>query len=227
MLFKQQWNAGRHGIDREALAAAERAFEGEPVAPVVVEDPTPDQIEEAAAEAEAEASAEANAAADAATAEAEATVEAETPKQDIFDLFDEEVSLHEVTAHHSSSDSRAAVAEAAEAEVVAAAPVEASYTTILDQATFDSWLKKLNDAKLFAFDTETTGIDAQKAQLVGVSFAVQPHEAAYIPLTHSYVGAPEQLDRDTVLLALKPLLEDPTKLKVGQPGRRESMSKLW
>jgi DNA polymerase-1 len=99
------------------------------------------------------------------------------------------------------------------------APQEASYTTILDQATFDTWLKKLNDAKLFAFDTETTGIDAQQAQLVGVSFAVQSHEAAYIPLTHSYIGAPQQLDRDTVLRALKPLLEDPAKLKVGQHAK--------
>lgn len=106
-----------------------------------------------------------------------------------------------------------------EEAVEVAEPVEAAYTTILDQATFDIWLKKLNDAKLFAFDTETTGIDAQQAQLVGVSFAIQPHEAAYIPLTHSYIGVPEQLDRDTVLLALKPLLEDPTKLKVGQHAK--------
>mgnify|MGYP002719110582 CR=1 FL=1 len=106
-----------------------------------------------------------------------------------------------------------------EEAVEGVAPAEASYTTILDQATFDAWLKKLNAAKLFAFDTETTGIDAQQAQLVGVSFAVQPHEAAYIPLTHSYIGAPQQLDRDTVLLALKPLLEDATKLKVGQHAK--------
>lgn len=112
----------------------------------------------------------------------------------------------------------AAVAEAA-VEVVAPVSVEPVYETILNQAQFDAWLKKLNDAKLFAFDTETTGIDAQKAQLVGVSFAVQAHEAAYIPLTHSYIGAPEQLDRDTVLLALKPLLEDPEKLKVGQHAK--------
>ncbi|MGY2327780.1 DNA polymerase I [Pseudomonas sp. SDT2931_S440] len=112
----------------------------------------------------------------------------------------------------------AAVAEEA-VEVVAPVSVEPVYETILTQAQFDAWLKKLNDAKLFAFDTETTGIDAQKAQLVGVSFAVQAHEAAYIPLTHSYIGAPEQLDRDTVLLALKPLLEDPEKLKVGQHAK--------
>ena len=96
---------------------------------------------------------------------------------------------------------------------------ESQYETILDQARFDVWLKKLNDAKLFAFDTETTGIDAQQAQLVGLSFAVKPGEAAYIPLTHSYMGVPEQLDRDTVLRALKPLLEDPGKAKVGQHAK--------
>ncbi len=99
------------------------------------------------------------------------------------------------------------------------AVVESRYETILDQARFDVWLAKLKAAKLFAFDTETTGLDAQKAQLVGLSFAVEPHEAAYIPLTHSYMGVPEQLDRDTVLRALKPLLEDPSKLKVGQHAK--------
>ena len=107
---------------------------------------------------------------------------------------------------------------APEAETPAAA-VEAAYETILDQARFDVWLEKLNNAKLFAFDTETTGIDAQQAQLVGLSFAVQANEAAYIPLTHSYIGVPEQLDRDTVLRALKPILEDPNKLKVGQHAK--------
>ncbi|WP_010168642.1 DNA polymerase I [Pseudomonas sp. PAMC 25886] len=112
----------------------------------------------------------------------------------------------------------AAVTEEA-VEIVAPVSVEPVYETILTQAQFDAWLKKLNDAKLFAFDTETTGVDAQQAQLVGVSFAVKAHEAAYIPLTHSYIGAPEQLDRDTVLLALKPLLEDPEKLKVGQHAK--------
>ncbi|UVL40597.1 DNA polymerase I [Pseudomonas sp. B21-040] len=100
-----------------------------------------------------------------------------------------------------------------------AAETELKYTTILTQAVFDLWLKKLNDAKLIAFDTETTGIDAQQAQLVGLSFAVQANEAAYIPLTHSYMGVPDQLDRDTVLRALKPMLEDPNKLKVGQHAK--------
>ncbi|KJK15502.1 DNA polymerase I [Pseudomonas sp. 2(2015)] len=107
-------------------------------------------------------------------------------------------------------------------EVVVEAPqevVEARYETILDQARFDAWLEKLRQAPLFAFDTETTGLDAQQAQLVGVSFAVQAHEGAYVPLTHSYMGVPEQLDRDSVLLALKPLLEDPAKVKVAQNAK--------
>ena len=102
---------------------------------------------------------------------------------------------------------------------VESADTEVQYETILDQARFDVWLKKLQDAQLIAFDTETTGLDAQQAQLVGLSFAVKPGEAAYIPLTHSYMGVPEQLDRDTVLRALKPLLEDPNKAKVGQHAK--------
>ena len=102
---------------------------------------------------------------------------------------------------------------------VESADTEVQYETILDQARFDVWLKKLQDAQLIAFDTETIGLDAQQAQLVGLSFAVKPGEAAYIPLTHSYMGVPEQLDRDTVLRALKPLLEDPNKAKVGQHAK--------
>lgn len=100
-----------------------------------------------------------------------------------------------------------------------AAKVEPKYETILDQARFDAWLEKLRQAPLFAFDTETTSLDAQQAQLVGLSFAVDAHEAAYVPLGHDYEGAPAQLDREAVLLALKPLLEDPAKAKVGQNAK--------
>ena len=114
---------------------------------------------------------------------------------------------------------RAGTEIAAPSENEPVAEIENRYETILDQARFDVWLAKLKAAPLFAFDTETTGLDAQRAQLVGLSFAVEPHEAAYIPLTHSYMGVPEQLDRDTVLRALKPLLEDATKLKVGQHAK--------
>ncbi|MBA6118186.1 DNA polymerase I [Pseudomonas putida] len=97
--------------------------------------------------------------------------------------------------------------------------VEPQYETVLDPVRFDAWLEKLRQAPLFAFDTETTSLDAQQAQLVGLSFAVDPYEAAYVPLTHDYEGAPAQLDREAVLLALKPLLEDPAKAKVGQNAK--------
>lgn len=96
---------------------------------------------------------------------------------------------------------------------------ETAYEVILEQGQFDAWLKKLQAAPLFAFVTQSNGTDAQRAKLVGLSFAIQTHEAAYIPLTHSYMGVPQQLDRDTVLKALKPLLEDPDKTKVGQHAK--------
>ncbi|WP_150305729.1 DNA polymerase I [Pseudomonas saliphila] len=94
--------------------------------------------------------------------------------------------------------------------------VEPRYETILEQADFERWVDKLKAAKLFAFDTETTNINAQLAELVGISLAVNPHEAAYIPLGHTYMGVPDQLDRDYVLATLKPLLEDASRAKVGQ-----------
>ncbi|MVW74191.1 DNA polymerase I [Pseudomonas xionganensis] len=114
-----------------------------------------------------------------------------------------------------------ATAAAAPEPAAEALPAQAlgDYQCILDQAQFDAWLEKLKQAKLIAFDTETTGLDAQQAQLVGLSFAVKAGEAAYIPVAHSYMGVPTQLDRDTVLTALKPILEDPAKAKVGQHAK--------
>ena len=96
---------------------------------------------------------------------------------------------------------------------------EAEYSTIFEQAEFDAWLDRLKGAECFAFDTETTSLDAQKAQLVGVSFAIETGKAAYVPLAHSYMGVPQQLDRDAVLAALKPLLEDAGKRKICQHGK--------
>ncbi|ABX78582.1 DNA polymerase I [Coxiella burnetii] len=90
------------------------------------------------------------------------------------------------------------------------------YATITDKKTFEKWMKKLADAKVFAFDTETTDFNAIQAKLVGVSFAVSPHEAAYVPLGHDYTGAPAQLDKEEVLRELKPLLEDPNKTIICQ-----------
>ncbi|VXA99507.1 fused DNA polymerase I 5'-_3' exonuclease; 3'-_5' polymerase; 3'-_5' exonuclease [Pseudomonas sp. 8AS] len=111
-------------------------------------------------------------------------------------------------------------AAVAEGEPTAApAGSEARYETVLEQARFDAWLDKLQAAELIAFDTETTSLDPQQAQVVGVSFAVEAGEAAYVPLAHSYMGVPAQLDRDAVLRALKPILEDPAKAKVGQHAK--------
>ena len=91
-----------------------------------------------------------------------------------------------------------------------------NYQTILTQTDFDIWLDKLKKAELFAFDTETTSLNYMDAELVGVSFSVAEGEAAYLPVAHDYLDAPEQLDRTQVLASLKPLLENPEIKKVGQ-----------
>ena len=82
------------------------------------------------------------------------------------------------------------------------------YELVLDQDQFKRWLDVLSASEGFAFDTETTSINAQQAELVGVSFSVEVGHAAYVPVAHSYEGAPTQLERDWVLAQLKPLLED-------------------
>ena len=92
----------------------------------------------------------------------------------------------------------------------------AAYEILLDPAHLDAWLARLEAAELFAFDTETTSLDYIQARIVGLSFAVEAGAAAYVPLAHTYVGAPAQLDREAVLARLKPLLEDPARAKVGQ-----------
>lgn len=93
---------------------------------------------------------------------------------------------------------------------------KSGYITITSEATFSSWLDKLQAAPLFAFDTETTSLDYMEAEIVGVSFCISPGEAAYVPVAHDYPDAPEQLDRDWVLDKLKPILESDTIKKVGQ-----------
>lgn len=90
------------------------------------------------------------------------------------------------------------------------------YQTILDELSFNTWLEKLKAAELFSFDTETTSLNYMAAEVVGVSFACDASEAAYVPFGHDYLDAPEQLDRTWVLEQLKPLLESPKYLKVGQ-----------
>jgi len=93
---------------------------------------------------------------------------------------------------------------------------EAKYETVLEEAQLERWLKRLKAAELFAFDTETTSLDATQAQLVGLSFTDEAGCAAYVPVGHNYPGVPPQLSLDSVLAKLKPILEDENQAKVGQ-----------
>jgi DNA polymerase-1 len=97
----------------------------------------------------------------------------------------------------------------------AAADMQRHYETITRWEDLERWLEELRAAPLFAFNTGTTSLDYMRAEIVGVSFCVSPGTAAYVPLRHVYAGAPEQLERARVLAALKPLLEDPARAKVG------------
>jgi DNA polymerase-1 len=96
------------------------------------------------------------------------------------------------------------------------------YETLLTQERLDHWIERLRAAPLVALDTETDNLDPMAAQIVGLSFAVAPHEAAYIPLTHNYPDAPVQLQRDAVLAQLQPWLEDAAAAKVGQNVKYDS-----
>ncbi|MED6027743.1 DNA polymerase I, partial [Serratia marcescens] len=91
-----------------------------------------------------------------------------------------------------------------------------NYVTILDEETLKAWIAKLEKAPVFAFDTETDSLDNISANLVGLSFAIEPGVAAYIPVAHDYLDAPDQISRERALELLKPLLEDEKALKVGQ-----------
>lgn len=109
----------------------------------------------------------------------------------------------------------------------AAAPVEldpalsapGQYETILTQAQLDSWIARLRAAGQFAFDTETDSLDALQANLIGLSVAAEPGQAAYLPFGHDFPGAPAQLDRTQALAQLAPLLTDPAVRKLGQHGK--------
>jgi DNA polymerase-1 len=96
------------------------------------------------------------------------------------------------------------------------APAPRTYETILDEQALQNWLQEIASAELVSVDTETTSLDPFAARLVGISLALAPHRAAYIPLNHRYAGAPDQLPEALVLERLKPWLEDASRAKVGQ-----------
>ena len=113
-------------------------------------------------------------------------------------------------------DTVSALAAGIEPQLAPPPAVERRYETILTQAQLDAWLHKLATAEVVSVDTETTSLDPMQARIVGLSFAVQAGEAAYLPLAHCGPDAPEQLDFDAVLAQLKPWLEDASRPKLGQ-----------
>lgn len=134
---------------------------------------------------------------------------------EMLDGSDGKIVSHETSANRATSSSDSA--NEAEEETIVAAQIDRSkYETILTKEAFLSWLEKLNNAEVAAFDTETDSLDYMVANLIGLSFSVEEGEAAYVPVAHDYLDAPEQLDRDWVLEQLKPYLEDDNKAKVGQ-----------
>ncbi|KLV07845.1 DNA polymerase I [Photobacterium aquae] len=121
-----------------------------------------------------------------------------------------------VEADESAGAARATSAVQSNMDTSAVNIDRSQYETILDEASFNTWLDKLKAADLFAFDTETDSLDYMVANLVGLSFATEEGVAAYVPVAHDYLDAPQQLDRSWVLEQLKPILEDEAQAKVGQ-----------
>lgn len=117
---------------------------------------------------------------------------------------------------NTASKTQSAIPAGEQATVSSVKVAASEYDIILDKSVFNQWFEKLKASEAFAFDTETTSVDYMQAELVGVSFAIEVGKAAYVPLTHDYLDAPEQLDRAWVLAQLKPLLESKTIKKIGQ-----------
>ena len=140
---------------------------------------------------------------------------------ELFDQLEFKSWVKELSAEDSAARPSSAVGQIDTPAVeIAVTPVQANivkdYQIVLTEAHLEDWIKKIKAAELIAVDTETTSLDYMIADLVGISVAVEPGEAAYIPFGHDYLGVPEQLSRELVLATLKPLLEDPGIKKVGQ-----------
>ena len=140
---------------------------------------------------------------------------------ELFDQLEFKSWVKELSAEDSAARPSSAVGQIDTPAVeIVVQPVQANivkdYQIVLTEAHLEDWIKKIKAAELIAVDTETTSLDYMIADLVGISVAVEPGEAAYIPFGHDYLGVPEQLSRELVLATLKPLLEDPGIKKVGQ-----------
>ena len=146
----------------------------------------------------------------------------------LFTRYEFKQALKELDGAADAGSTSAATPGPVSAATPAAAPDQSpdgklagkgEYELITSQARLDAWLAKLEQAELIAFDTETTSLDAMQAEIVGASFAVETGHACYIPLAHDYPGAPVQLDRAATLAALKPILENPARPKLGQHAK--------
>ncbi|HMH67856.1 MAG TPA: DNA polymerase I [Pinirhizobacter sp.] len=141
---------------------------------------------------------------------------------ELYRRYDFKAALKELEA--SGAAPAAATAPAQAPAVGPAALIEAfsapgEYELVTTREALDAWLPRLREARVLAFDTETTSIDPMRAQIVGVSFAVEAGKAAYVPVAHDYPGAPTQLAREEVLGALKPIFEDASIAKLGQHAK--------
>ena len=138
----------------------------------------------------------------------------------LFERFEFKTWLKELPGSHAQPPGQPPAApgeaEPQTALFAGAAVTTRDYETILTPAQLESWLDRLARSALFCVDTETTGLDPLNARIVGLSFCVEPGHAAYLPLAHDAFGAPQQLDYTTTLARLKPLLENPELLKIGQ-----------
>ncbi len=135
----------------------------------------------------------------------------------LFDRFEFRTWRRELDGGEAAAPGASAAAPAETAPVQAEAPqYPRRYETVTTPEALAQWLERIEAAELTAVDTETTSLDPMAAELVGISLAVEPGQAAYIPVGHVYAGAPEQLSRDRVLAALKPWLENPRRAKLGQ-----------
>lgn len=138
----------------------------------------------------------------------------------LYERFEFRAWLRDLASASPANPAPAPTQPALDFQETAAEPV--TYQLVLDQPAFEEWLTRLQAADLFAFDTETTSLNYLDARIVGVSFAVNPYEAAYVPVAHDYPGAPDQLSREWVLERLRPLLEDPARPKLGQHLKYDS-----
>ncbi len=145
--------------------------------------------------------------------------------REFFDRNEFKAALRELDSTQNSAEMGQPQPDVAPAQVLTSVTVDPAqsekgvYELVLTQEKFGEWIGKLKQAELISFDTETTSIDPMRAEIVGVSFAIEPKQGAYVPLAHDYAGAPQQINREVALEMLRDILEDPNKAKVCQHAK--------